>query len=138
MDAREDDKLILNRMITPDGTVLISEHRHDFVEYTDKNGHDYFLDGGNDYIRWGHSPKAPLPRFAPLYLNDPIEEIRVAYTRRAVTDDGVKILPLCDIPNDSLEGSLFFNEDTGRGEHWTSEVIRKELKYREDNKITVE
>lgn len=44
-------KLIQNKWQTPDGTILISKHRHDYVEYTDKNGEYYMIDGGNDYIR---------------------------------------------------------------------------------------
>ena len=44
-------KLIQNKWQTPDGTILISKHRHDYVEYTDKNGDYYMIDGGNDYVR---------------------------------------------------------------------------------------
>lgn len=44
-------KLLLSRIKTPDGTVLISRHRHDFVCYTDANGKEYCLDGGYDYQR---------------------------------------------------------------------------------------
>lgn len=44
-------KYLLNRIQTPDGTVLTSRHRHNFVEYTDKNGQYYANDGGRDYLR---------------------------------------------------------------------------------------
>lgn len=44
-------KLIANKWKTPDGTVLWSKHRHDYVSHTDLNGEYYFIDGGNDYIR---------------------------------------------------------------------------------------
>lgn len=36
---------------TPDGTTLVSNHRHDYVTYRDKNGLIYMVDGGNDYLR---------------------------------------------------------------------------------------
>ena len=44
-------KLIRNRWQTPDGTILESKHRHDFVSHKDANGEYYFIDGGTDYIR---------------------------------------------------------------------------------------
>jgi len=44
-------KLIQNKWQTPDGTILISKYIHDYVEYTDKNGEYYMVDGGNHYIR---------------------------------------------------------------------------------------
>ena len=31
-------QIIINQIRTPDGTLLKSMHRHDYVEYTDKNG----------------------------------------------------------------------------------------------------
>ena len=36
---------------TPDGTILISQHQHDYVSYTDANGKHYFIDGGSAYCR---------------------------------------------------------------------------------------
>ena len=43
--------IIRNSLITPDGTELISRHRHDYVEYTDANGKVYMVDGGTDYLK---------------------------------------------------------------------------------------
>lgn len=44
-------QIIYNAIRTPDGTVLVSHTRHDFKEYTDKNGKTYCVDGGKDYLR---------------------------------------------------------------------------------------
>ena len=44
-------KILSNRMRTPDGTVLESKHRHDYVAYLDANGKEYMLDGGLAYVR---------------------------------------------------------------------------------------
>ena len=44
-------KIVRNSMITPDGTEIISKHRHDFVCHTDKNGKQYCIDGGHEYLR---------------------------------------------------------------------------------------
>ena len=46
-----DNNLILNALRTPDGTVIQSRHRHDYVTYTDANGKEYMVDGGLDYLR---------------------------------------------------------------------------------------
>lgn len=45
------NRLLANRWQTPDGTILWSKHRHSYVYHTDKNGRNYFVDGGNEYIR---------------------------------------------------------------------------------------
>ena len=44
-------KLIRNALQTPDGTIIESTHRHDYVTYTDANGKEYMVDGGLDYLR---------------------------------------------------------------------------------------
>ena len=52
IEEKEEPVLILSRIQTPDGTVLTSYHRHDYVTHTDANGEEYCLDGGNDYQRY--------------------------------------------------------------------------------------
>lgn len=44
-------RILANVMITPDGTVLQSYHRHDYKTHIDKNGEEYMIDGGTDYVR---------------------------------------------------------------------------------------
>ena len=44
-------RVIASALITPDGTILQSYHRHDYKTYTDKNGEMYMIDGGVDYMR---------------------------------------------------------------------------------------
>jgi len=44
-------KLIRNALQTPDGTIIQSNGRHDYVTYTDANGKEYMVDGGLDYLR---------------------------------------------------------------------------------------
>jgi len=43
--------VLYNAIQTPDGTILVSRHRHDFVSYKDKNNNYYAVDGGHDYTR---------------------------------------------------------------------------------------
>lgn len=47
----KEPKILVNMISTPDGTVLVSNHRHDYVTYRDKNGLIYMVDGGNNYLR---------------------------------------------------------------------------------------
>jgi hypothetical protein len=44
-------RIILNRIRTPDGTILTSCFRNDYVSYTDENGIKYSIDGGLDYLK---------------------------------------------------------------------------------------
>ena len=43
--------ILSSRMKTPDGTILESLHRHDYVTHIDANGKEYMLDGGCEYVR---------------------------------------------------------------------------------------
>jgi len=43
--------ILRNSLRCPDGTELISRHRHDYVEHTDANGKVYMVDGGTDYLK---------------------------------------------------------------------------------------
>lgn len=50
-------RVLLNGIITPDGTELISRHVHDYRSHKDKNGNYYSVDGGSWYIRRGYDVK---------------------------------------------------------------------------------
>lgn len=44
--------ILRNSLRCPDGTEIVSMHRHDYVEHKcKKTGKDYFVDGGIDYLR---------------------------------------------------------------------------------------
>lgn len=66
--------LLVNAIITPDGTVLQSTHRHDYVSHQDSNGETYYLDGGLDYIR--RSVNIERATDLSLYDSDPHESLR--------------------------------------------------------------
>lgn len=74
-------KLIANRWIAPDGYVLQSKHRHDFVVYG-----DCFVDGGLDYCRIG----GDLEDFC-VYSDDPHEAKRKAFKWCTYGKDGKSI-----------------------------------------------
>lgn len=53
-------RIAVNMIQTPDGTILQSKHRHDYVTHVDKtNGLTYMVDGGTEYLRRNSHPDHP-------------------------------------------------------------------------------
>jgi hypothetical protein len=71
-------RLLVNAIITPDGTRLESTHRHDYQTYTDANGEEYMIDGGTDYIRRSVNKEPAID--ATITTDDPHAVIRTAFT----------------------------------------------------------
>ena len=131
--------LILNRIRTPDGRVLVSRNRHDYRTYTDENGLTYMVDGGNSYLRRNVHKDAPYEEMS-LYTDDPHEILRAEITWGRRNDDGstqpvtIKQMSRAHITaiiNDGYTGSyvnLMINEIQWRDEHETkSEAKRLEV-----------
>ena len=69
--------LVYNAIRTPDGTVLESKHRHDYVVYQDKNGNEYMVDGGLEYTRRNFYADAPYEELS-VYTTDGHDRVREA------------------------------------------------------------
>ena len=67
--------LVYNAIRTPDGTVLESKHRHNYVVYVDKNGKEYMVDGGLEYIRRNVYDDAPYEELS-VYTTDGHDRVR--------------------------------------------------------------
>jgi hypothetical protein len=101
-------KLISNRIRTPDGTILESIHRHDYVTYTDANGKEYMVDGGLDYLRRNIHDDAPYEELS-LYCNSDHSLIREAFkwgTRGIDGKQPLTWLVLKDMATDHVEAIL--------------------------------
>lgn len=101
------EQLLRNAIQTPDGTVLESKHRHDYVAHVDKiTGKTYFVDGGLDYIRRSaHNDQINLS----LWLDMPHEVLReqVTWGNRGV--DGkqpLAYLPIAQMSTEHIEAVI--------------------------------
>jgi hypothetical protein len=81
------ETIICNAVMTPDGTYLRSYHRHDYKEYTDKfSGETYIVDGGNEYLR--RSINTTPATAMDVYLSDTFETIRRNFVWKSYGKDG--------------------------------------------------
>ena len=122
----EENPLVVNRIKTPDGTILQSKYRHDFQKHDDKNGETYILDGGIDYIKSSIN-KVPAENLN-LYLNDNFEEIRKFYFINSLADN--YLYKISDDVLNTLNNIKLSNKIL-------EILIKKELIYRFNNNIKI-
>lgn len=101
------ENLIYNAIRTPDGTVLESTHRHDYVTHTDTlTGREYMVDGGLDYSRMTvHEDQICLH----LYDDEPHEvqrEVLKWGTRGPNGDKPVEYKQIKDLGTDHIKNIL--------------------------------
>jgi hypothetical protein len=105
-------ELIYNAIRTPDGTVLVSYHRHDYKTHLDANGEEYMIDGGTDYIRTNVN-KIPAESLA-LYDDAPFEQIREVIHRGGRgknTDEPLKYVKLSEVNDNWLQAIIDYEEE---------------------------
>ena len=66
--------ILVNSIITPDGTRLYSHSRHDYKSYLDQNGKYYAVDGGREYLKRNYDELDYTE--ASLFYGDPHREVR--------------------------------------------------------------
>jgi len=101
-------RIVSNRIRTPDGTILESMHRHDYVTYVDKNGKEYMVDGGLDYLRRNVHDDAPYEEIS-VYDDAPHVEIREVFKWGTRGKDGrqpLKFVPLKDLTTEHIDAIL--------------------------------
>ena len=123
--------IISSRLQTPDGTVLHSKHRHDYVTHTDANGKEYMLDGGYDYIRCSANGDEEL---ITVYTNDRHEIIRQSATWGTFGKNGnepYKVVKIADMDPYHLRACLDTQKKTMRPALY--KVMQDEVEYRDEN-----
>lgn len=127
-------QLIYNAIRTPDGTILESRHRHDYVTHTDKNGEFYSNDGGLDYLR--RTVNEALAEDLSLYDDAPYEVIR-EYLKRGGrgknNDEPLKYVSLRDIDNEWLNAIVVYETKNRPKNKYLTHYI-KEAEFRKTNK----
>jgi len=121
-------QIVCNRIMTPDGTIIQSHHRHDYVTHLDKNGKEYMVDGGHDYLRRNVYDDAPYIEMS-RYTSDPYEDLRQSFTWGTRGKDGKQPLtwvPLCQLATDHIIAIL----ETQTLADYVTELFEKELEYR--------
>lgn len=130
-------RLIRQAIQTPDGTILESRNRHDYVTHVDKvTGETYMVDGGIDYCR-RNVTKVPAEELS-VYLEDGIEAVRETVTWGTYGKNGDqprRLIKLKDMSNDHIEACL---ETQLRMHPHYCEAFKMELQYRREHDITVE
>ena len=124
--------ILSNRMRTPDGTILESKHRHDYVTHLDANGKEYMLDGGLDYVR---SSANGDEEFLTICSDDPHEVLRVLVkwgTYGKNGDEPLKYVTIADMDPYHLRACLDTQQKTMRPEMY--KVMQDEVEYRDANK----
>lgn len=121
--------LLVNKWMTPDGTILHSKHRHDFVGHTDKNGKYYAIDGGvSGYIR-SVGDYQDLKDLC-VYSDDDFSLIRENLERGGRGKDGTEPLRytiLKDMSDEYLNAVIEYEEERNSSYKW---VYLKEKEYR--------
>lgn len=108
-------KLLVNKIRCPDGTILQSKRRHDFQEHTQEDGREYFVDGGLEYRRVGHSD-GDFEDMA-CYSDDPHEKIRECFEWTSILNENgerldepvVKLLK--DLTDDHIDALVSFTAE---------------------------
>ena len=117
--------ILVNKAITPEGNVLRSRYRHDYVWSCDSEGTRYFLDGGLDYVRCGGEGLKVIT----LTTDSPIADIREHWDWGSYGKWGLKdfhYILLKDLSEEHINNilTLDYISDTIRG------MLNREIEYR--------
>lgn len=123
-------KIILNRIQTPDGTILTSHHRHDFKIHIDKNGHTYGVDGG--FVNPGRVGNDDYTELS-VYSDAPFEVIRQNFYRVNRGIDGTeepRYVALADMDDEWLENVVVWYYGKVEDDNYYLGLYRKEQEFR--------
>ena len=119
-----------NRMRTPDGTILESRNRHDYVTHLDNNGKEYMLDGGLDYVRSSANGDEEMLTVTSDDSHEVIREVVTWGTYGKNGDETLVHVKIADMSTQHLQACL----DTQKTMRPAlRKVMQDELEYRNDD-----
>jgi len=121
--------LVYNAIRTPDGTVLESMTRHDFNVYVDKNGKEYMVDGGLEYVRRNVHADAPYEELS-VYITDGHDKVREVVKWGTYGKDGNQALTYILLKDMSTEHICACLENVPSMHPAYKESFKEELKLR--------
>ena len=130
-----DDRIIYNALKTPDGTIIKSRHRHDYVTHTDKNGKEYMIDGGLDYVR---SSAHADQEYLTVSMDDGHDKVREALTWGTFGKNGdepYRQVKLREMSNAHIQACL---DTQPRMYKQFRTAMENELAYRKEQNIIIE
>ena len=116
-------------MRTPDGTILESLNRHDYVTHLDANGKEYMLDGGLDYVRSSANGDEWMLTVYPDYPHELIRLHAKWGTYGKNGDEPLKYVAIADLDPYHLRAILDTQQKTMRPE--LVKVMQDEVEYRD-------
>lgn len=125
-----DHIIICNRIRTPDGKIITSEHVHDCVTYQDANGFEYTVDGGTRYLRRAWSTGAPPAEEISVYSNHIHQEIREVFkwgTRGVNGDQPLACIMLAEMSSEHINAVL---ETQVQISKHVRKIFEDEIKFR--------
>lgn len=129
-------QLLVNKIKTPDGTILESRYRHDYKEYIDCiSGETYIVDGGYDYLKRSINT-VPYEEMS-VYDDDDFEVIREHFTWGTYGKSGkekIKYVSLKNLDTDHIHNIISHLGWTGNFLSQTLVLMIKELHYRGEKK----
>ena len=133
----EEPELLVNSIKTPDGTILTSRHRHDYVCHKDSiTDTTYCTDGGDSYRR---IIPGGVYQDLSVYSDDPFEKIRESLERvhrGKNLDQPMKYVVLKDMSDAWLDDLIIWIEDNQPSNKYKKYYLQ-EIEYRKANGITV-
>ena len=124
-------EILSSRMRTPDGTILESLHRHDYVTHKDANGKEYMLDGGCAYIRRSINGDEELITVTTDDSHSVIREAVTWGTYGKNGDEPFKRVKLANMTDDHIAACIETQVATMLPALY--EVMQNELEYRNEN-----
>jgi len=136
-EAEKRPQILKNAIRTPDGTIICSRHRHDYVTYEDtSNGLEYMVDGGLDYLRRNVHKGDP---YEEMTVTDeaPFEVQREAFAWGSYgknQDKPLHWIELRNMTDDHIKAILTLE----LGAKFVRDLMKNEQKYRKKNGIVIE